>query len=530
MIRGIAIAASALILVAAGCRGADPADLHAHDDANWSVTAWGELYEIFAEVEPLVAGQPATSNTHVTVLAGFRPLASGRVTAVLRAEDGSETSFVQERPARDGIFAVKLEPSAEGSFALFFLVESDAAAERIPAGTVRVGSAPTPGGLVGVPPHRHGADPAHLHAAPTGARSGEAMSFLKEQQWRTNFATAWVAEGSLRSSVRGPARVRPVAGGMVVLTAPVDGVLLPDPWPFAGKNVKRGDAVLNLEARVSPDRSLADLESSTIEVRSELTVARGRSERLTQLLALQAVSRADAERARALVEALEARLAAAEKDLDAARSYRRGGRGEGETLAVRAPFDGSVAEVRTTPGEAVAPGADLATLVKTAPLWIDVALRPDEARRVDSQQAGLILRSPGGAAPLVFDAHHVRVVAGSPVVDTSTGKVSVLFEVSGDLAGLQIGSAVDAEVLMAGELIGVIVPASAIVDDGGVPVVYLQTEGEAFTRHEVLVVARQGDAALVEGPEPGERLVTRGGAAIRRASMLSSGPVEGHVH
>jgi hypothetical protein len=124
----------------------------------------------------------------------------------------------------------------------------------------------------------------------------------------------------------------------------------------------------------------------------------------------------------------------------------------------------------------------------------------------------------------------VRVVAGSPVVDTSTGKVSVLFEVSGDLAGLQIGSAVDAEVLMAGELIGVIVPASAIVDDGGVPVVYLQTEGEAFTRHEVLVVARQGDAALVEGPEPGERLVTRGGAAIRRASMLSSGPVEGHVH
>jgi multidrug efflux pump subunit AcrA (membrane-fusion protein) len=124
----------------------------------------------------------------------------------------------------------------------------------------------------------------------------------------------------------------------------------------------------------------------------------------------------------------------------------------------------------------------------------------------------------------------VRVIAVSPVVDTSTGKVSVLFEVSGDLGGLRSGSAVEAEVLLADEIRGVVIPSSAIVDDGGVPIVYLQTEGEAFTRHEIHVAARQGDMALVEGLEPGERLVTRGGAAIRRASMLSSGPVEGHVH
>jgi len=35
---------------------------------------------------------------------------------------------------------------------------------------------------------------------------------------------------------------------------------------------------------------------------------------------------------------------------------------------------------------------------------------------------------------------------------------------------------------------------------------------------------------VVDGVLPGERVVTVGGAAIRRASLLASGSVEGHVH
>ena len=41
------------------------------------------------------------------------------------------------------------------------------------------------------------------------------MSFLKEQQWRTEFATAPVREGTLAESVSGPAQVKPAAGGEV---------------------------------------------------------------------------------------------------------------------------------------------------------------------------------------------------------------------------------------------------------------------------------------------------------------------------
>jgi hypothetical protein len=75
-----------------------------------------------------------------------------------------------------------------------------------------------------------------------------------------------------------------------------------------------------------------------------------------------------------------------------------------------------------------------------------------------------------------------------------------------------------------------VVPASAIVDDGGVPVVYVQFEGEAFERREVVVRLRQGRKAALEGIREGERVVVLGGDAIRRAALLSSGPIEGHVH
>ena len=61
---------------------------------------------------------------------------------------------------------------------------------------------------------------------------------------------------------------------------------------------------------------------------------------------------------------------------------------------------------------------------------------------------------------------------------------------------------------------GVVVPSSALVDDGGTSVAYVQIDGEGFLRQEVRIDARQGAFLLVRGVEPGERVVTIGGSAI----------------
>jgi hypothetical protein len=44
------------------------------------------------------------------------------------------------------------------------------------------------------------------------------------------------------------------------------------------------------------------------------------------------------------------------------------------------------------------------------------------------------------------------------------------------------------------------------------------------------VVERQGDRLLVDRLVAGQRLVDRGGEAIRRSSLMASGEAHGHVH
>ena len=514
----------ALVLLLAGATLAAcgrPADhsQDGHEAEPWAVTAWTDAHEIFAEVEPLVAGKPASSNTHVTVLADFSPLREGKVSAILRGPAG-EAVFTQARPRRDGIFVIELRPAAAGTFSLSYRVEHGGKRDEIPAGRVRVGSEAEPGSLV--------EGPAPPHGAPAAAEGGIEVPFLKEQQWRTPFSTVWARAGRLPGRVAGPARVLPAAGGEATLTAAVDATVASRPWPYPGQAVAQGDAALQLVPRVAGDRSLAQLDSEVAALAAEEGVARARAARLAELLALEAVSRAEADRAQAAADGLAARLDAARRDRDTAASARTGS-AVSASLPVRAPFSGRVAEVSVTPGQSVAAGTALARLVRTRPVWLALALPPVEAGRL-REAVGLFVRRPG-AEPLEVPRSAVRVVSRSPELDPRTATLAVVLEVDRDTEVLPIGSAVEAEVLTGGEgETGTIVPAEAVVDDNGVSVVYEQTGGESFVRREVRLLGRAGNDVSLQGLPAGARVATRGAAAIRRASLLSSGAPEGHVH
>jgi membrane fusion protein, heavy metal efflux system len=511
MMRPRPLLATLVLLAALGCGR----ETHDHSPASeagesWSVTAWGDRYEVFAECGPLIAGATATCNAHVTVLDGFKPLTSG-VVGVSLGGSGSGQVFRQEQPKRDGIYAVEVRPAAEGAFDLKFEVEGPAGPEDIAAGSVTVGNAESPGGAgagqEGVP---------------------DAISFLKEQQWRTSFATARVSSGSIHESVSCPGRVSPSAGGEVTLTAAFDAAVAPDPWPYPGLDVVKGRTVMRLLPRVG-ERSLPDLQADAAALAAEVEAARNRADRLAELLRLEATSAAELERARATLSGLEARLRSARQGADAAAGA--GSPPDGErVIGVNAPWTGRVAEVLVSPGQTVAAGTALARLVKMRPLWIVLSLRPEDAARVEGSPSGLLVRRPGSSEILEVGAAEVRLVSRSPEVDRETASIGLIVEVDRSASELPIGSSVEAELLLAGERRGLVVPASALIDDSGVVVAYVQTEGESFARREVRVIARQGDQALVEGLAAGDWLVTVGGGAIRRSSLLSSGAPEGHVH
>ncbi len=522
-----------LLLLTFGCRdhshdsdagGHSHGDDAAHDhgegeDTAWSVTAWSEHYELFAETDGLVAGVETPSHAHFTYLPDFSALNQGTVTGILRSADGGEERFVATAPLRPGIFNVPFKPSRPGAFTLSFLVENELAREEIDAGRVAVGTAEEPGGALEAPP-----------SAPLGgAGGGEEASFLKEQQWRTPFATLWASEGELARSLAAVGRVRPAAGGEALLVAPADGLVRPERWSRPGLEAKRGATLFELAPRVAGEDSAAQLEARVTGLEAEHAVAAARLIRLRELLAQEAVSRREVEEAEARSAGLAAQLAATRRD-QAAASAQRGG--AAERFRVASPIAGRVVEVLVSPGQFVAAGTALARVVATSPVWLELALSPGDAAQFGTRGAGasLALTRFSGEVPLEIPASELKLVTLSPEIDAATGTVAAFFEVARSADELRLGSRVEAEVLLAETVRGIVLPEAAVIDDSGVPIVYLQLSGESFERREVQKVGRAGGRVLVSGIRAGERVVVAGGNSIRRSVLLGSGEVEGHVH
>ena len=507
-----------ILAVLVGC-GSPPAEVTNGAADSWSVTAWGQRFEVFPEIDPLVVGQVAMAHTHVTRLADFAPWVEARVEIVLAGPHGEEV-FGADQPDRPGIYSIAVTPSQSGEADLSFRIHAPEGLEEISGGTVQVATAAGSDTLLRAPAPRGGTD------------GGQPISFLKEQQWKSLFATSWVQKGRLAQSVVGLATFRPPAGGESTVTAPMDGVIQPaggsHSWPFVGLRVAKGASLFRVVPLVAPERSLAALEAELATLTTELNTAKARRARLEELLELEATSQREVEEARERTETLELRRRAAKEDLAAARSARGGTTGDRPGIALDAPFSGEIAAVTATLGATVESGDSLARLVRTDSVWIEVALPPKDARRIATTGIrGLVLEDPEIGAMRIDDG--ISLISVAPEVSPSTGTVTVLIEVPNS-TGFALGSTVTAQLLSSEDRAGIVVPASALVDDGGIPIVYLQLSGENFVRQEVSVLARQGDRVLLDQLIPGQRLVTRGGDAIRRSSLMSSGEAQGHVH
>ena len=509
-----------LAVVIVGCGQDQAVDRHAHgadEEESWAVTAWGDHFGLFPEFDALVAGETAGCHFHVTVLDGFRPATEGSVTVVLTSPSGEEERFNSRTVIRPGIFLIDVLPGGPGEHELTFEIEVDELAETIAGGKVRVGTAEDPGGLISPPLD-----------LPVGG-GGESVDFLLEQQWSTGFASEWVRTGTLHTSVAGTARIEPPSGGETILTAPVSGVVRSGAWPYTGQRVAAGDGLLTLISTTGTGRSLAELRASVRELEAQSEAATARAARLEALLSRQAVSQREVEQARAEATGIEARLEAGRDALAAAQAGRMG-REDVTGLEIRAPFVGRVAEVMVSPGEQVAPGGPLLRLVRERPVWARVALTPGDASRLGDRVNGLVLDIGASVHRVVVSEDDLRLVAVAPEVDARTGTVEALIEISRSVDELKPGLVATAQILLPDEIEGIVLPDSAVIDDAGESVIYVQLDGESFSRREVEVRRRQGDYLLVEGVLPGERVVTLGGAAIRRASLMASGEAQGHVH
>ena len=486
-------------------QAAAPASHDDHAAEGETITDFSDQTEIYVEFPPLVVGQAATVLAHLTWLADFKPVTQGALTLVLAGGEAPEERVVADTPAAPGLFKPSLTPKASGERELSLILDT-------PAGRVTHDLGP-----VMVFADAQAAEAEHDHAHD----HDEGIAFTKEQQWTSDFATVEAIRGQARRSASATARIRAQPDGEALLVAPVAGVLRPaEGFPRLGQTVERDQVLAWLTPRLGGETDQATLEADLGKARIALEQARRERERLASLFKDEAIAE------KRLLEARTAeRLAEAEVKAAQARLGQLGGRGG---IAIRAPIAGTIADVAVTPGAFVAEGATLFHVADTGRLWLEARVPESEIGRLGTPSGASFTVDGFDRTFVIESGQNGVLVAVGGVVDAETHTVPAIFAFANP-GGLRLGMTARARLYAEPGEQTVVVPAGAVQDESGTTVVYVQTGGERFERRLVRTGARDGEGvAILDGLEPGQRVVSRGAYLIRLSTSMSA--AVGHAH
>jgi cobalt-zinc-cadmium efflux system membrane fusion protein len=494
-----------------------PEQQAAHDDhghahgGGIAVTHYTEKTELFVEYPPLAQGVESAFAAHLTYMdpQGFRAVDRGRLTVILTGggvPDEQAEANVSDTP---GIFRPVLKPQHAGKRQLSLRLD-------LPSGPVIHDL-----GEVTVHPDRNSAE-----AALTKDEEAAGIGFTKEQQWKIPFATQAAAERTVRESVPVTATLRPSSEREAIIAAPAAGLLRngSSGFPQVGSTVKAGQVVAYLAPRLGGETDVATLRLEVDRARIAVEQARVERERLEGLLKLEAIPAKRVQDAVAQEKLAQANLAAAQQ-----RVATFGGGAGG--IALKSPVAGTIVAVGAAPGAAVSEGQTVVHVADLNRLWLEARI-PESAVNQVSRPEGAFFTIGEDVPPITLEVgKNARLVAFGGMVDPATRTVPVIFEFDNPQARLRAGTNINASVYTGRSVQGVAVPASALVDDNGTPVVYVLRNGESFERRMVTTGPRDGDwIAVQSGLDAGERVVTLGAYQVRLAATAPAAIGHGHAH
>lgn len=261
-----------------------------------------------------------------------------------------------------------------------------------------------------------------------------------------------------------------------------------------GQRVKMGEPVVRLDVRTAA-LSAREAQANLASARAQRKLAEEECKRAEELLGKGAITRSEYDRqttqctsALQQVSAAEARAAMISKSV-----------ADG---LVRAPFAGVVAEKNVTPGEWVAPGRPLFTLVDSDPLKISLSVPEVAIGKIEEGQK-VVLRAV--AFPeRTFKATITRL--GAEIGRTRSLIVDATIEPNEQLVPGMFAEAT----ITIGEDKRVIVPKDAVVLRGKRYHVFAVVAGEVEDR--IVQLGPDPDPtkrSLVSGVKPGEKIVAK---------------------
>lgn len=465
-----------------------------------SYTIYTDQTELFVEFKPLVVGETSSFAAHLTRLGNeFTPLTEGQLTVSLVKSDQGIRHTVEE-PRSPGIFSPALQPKTVGQgYKLIFDVKSGNFTDHIVIDDVQVYA---------------DAAAALANAGPHETPAAEQIPFLKEQAWKTEFATQQVTPQPFHNIIKTSGQIMPAQGDEEVITANASGII-----SLAGNQIVAGAPVAaRAKLFTISGGGIADgnVDTRFQEARTNFQRAQVDYERAQELVEDRIISQREFEQRKATYE-------------NAALAYRTLAKNYGPNgQAIYAPLGGFIKSVLVSDGEYVQAGQPLASITQNERLVLRAEVSQTKVANLAKVNSASF-RVPGGE---VYDTDSLdgRLLAYGKSADANSYLLPITFEIDnqGDLIP---GAFVEVYLRSAPLPNALVVPVSAIMEDQGNHYVYVQTAGESFEKRNVELGASDGlQVQLLSGIKPGERVVTKGAYQIKLSSASGEVPSHGHEH
>jgi cobalt-zinc-cadmium efflux system membrane fusion protein len=197
--------------------------------------------------------------------------------------------------------------------------------------------------------------------------------------------------------------------------------------------------------------------------------------------------------------------------------------GQGGTISVASPISGTVIDRHISMGETITEAKELMTVMNLANVIVEARIPESQAAKVRTQQR-MIARIPG-SPDHAFEGY---VQSVGDAVDPQSRTVQVRARVANLGTILKHEMAVEVRLVTGGKKGALMVPATALVDDEGVKIVYVK-EGNRYERRPVnLGSVTYQWAEILSGIDEGEQVVTSGAYQLR--NMQKGGGEGGDDH
>jgi membrane fusion protein (multidrug efflux system) len=279
-----------------------------------------------------------------------------------------------------------------------------------------------------------------------------------------------------------------------------------------GQRVKMGDPVVRLDVR-SAALSSREAQANLAAARAQKELAEGECKRVQSLLDKGAITRSEYDRQMAQCTGAVQQVAAAQARTEMiAKSVSDG--------LVRAPFEGMVADKNVTPGEWVAPGRPLFTLVDDSPLKIELSVPEKAVRaiRVDQPVSLTAVANPcyrynAKVTRVGAEIGRTRSLIVEATIDAATPELIDTPECKDPLAQIKTelvpGMFAEAQVEIA-KVKRPVIPADSVDKRGKTMHVFVASKGEAQDRIvQVALADEPGKVSIVKGVEVGEQVIRK---------------------